>query len=357
MLPRTLFLAGSIATLAVGCSSGGGGEPPAMPPVFVETQVVKPAPIRDVAELVGQLEAEESVAIRSEIDGMVAEILFEEGARVEKGTVLVRLRDADQAADLAAAEARERLAADTHRRFRQLGEEQVTSKWEIERVTRELDVARAERERARVRLEKTRLRAPFTGSLGARHVSPGDWVGTETEIVDIHATDRLRLLFALPERYAPLARVGSSFEVSVAAYGEERFAGEVYFVDPVVEATSRQLTLKGWVPNVGARLRPGQFATIRAEIERRDEALVVPDSALVYDGQASFLWKVGAARKAERADVETGIRQEGKIEIRRGIAAGDEVVVAGTNKVFAGASIMTSPPPAVSGRSDGAKGS
>jgi membrane fusion protein (multidrug efflux system) len=350
------LLAMTIA-LVPACSRGGDGKPPAMPPVFVETEVVKPANIRDVAQLVGQLEAEESVAIQPEIEGIVDEILFEEGARAEKGAVLVRLRGADQAADLAAATARERLAADTFRRFHQLGEEQVTSKWEIERVTRELDVARAERERAQVRLEKTRLKAPFAGSLGSRRVSPGEWVSTETVIVEVHATERLRLRFALPERYAPLARVGNRVEVNVAAYPDVWFPGEVYFVDPAVDQASRQLTLKGWVQNREQRLRPGQFATIRAEVDRRDAALVVPDSALVYDGQASFVWKVGAERKAERADVETGIREQGNIEIRRGIASGDEIVVAGTNKVFPGATVMTSPPPAASGHAESAKGS
>jgi membrane fusion protein (multidrug efflux system) len=99
------------------------------------------------------------------------------------------------------------------------------------------------------------------------------------------------------------------------------------------------------VPNGDGRLWPGQFARIRAEIARRDDALALPDSALVYDGQASFVWRVAAERKAERVTVETGLRQGGKIEIRKGIASGDEIVVAGTNKIFPGATLMTGPPP------------
>jgi membrane fusion protein (multidrug efflux system) len=109
--------------------------------------------------------------------------------------------------------------------------------------------------------------------------------------------------------------------------------------------------LKAWVPNSQGRLWPGQFATVRAEIARHDDALVVPDSALAYDGDASFVWRVGAQRKAERVDVETGLRQEGRIEIRKGVAAGDEIVVAGTNKVFPGATLMTAPPPAAGAES------
>ena len=316
-----------------------------MPPVFVETAVVKPELIRDVAELVGQLEAEESVELRPEVAGTVAEVLFEEGARVETGKPLFRLRDDEQKAELAAATAREQLAASMRRRFSNLAEDEVTSKSELDRVVREHEVARAEAERARVRLDKMLIRAPFAGRLGSRRVSPGDRVETDTELVDIHATERLRLIFAVPERYAAVLRKDFPVEVNVAAYADEWFPGAVYFVAPAVDATSRQLGLKGWVPNPEGRLWPGQFARIRAEIARHDEALVVPDTALVYDGQSSFVWRVAAERKAERIRVETGFRYEGKIEIRKGIASGDEVVVAGTNKVFPGATVADGAPP------------
>jgi membrane fusion protein, multidrug efflux system len=205
---RTIPLA--IAALAFAACRGSGaneGGPPEMPPVFVETAVVEPEALRETAKLVGQLEAEESVVLRPEIDGVVEQILFDEGARVEEGTVLVRLRDAQQKAELASARARAALAADTHRRFRELAEQEVTSAWELERVTRELEVARAEVERAEVALERTRIRAPFAGRLGARSISPGDRVSPETNLVPIHATDRLRLIMPIPERYASLAEV------------------------------------------------------------------------------------------------------------------------------------------------------
>jgi membrane fusion protein (multidrug efflux system) len=336
----------AVASLAA-CGHGGGAEAtaPAMPPVFVETSIVKPEVMRDVAELVGQLEAEESVEIRPEVEGTITAVLFEEGAAVKAGTPLFRLRNDEQKAELAAAVARERLAADTHRRFKSLSEEEIMSKSEIERVTREHDVASAEVDRVRVRLDKMEIRAPFEGRLGTRKVSPGDHVETTTPLVDLHATKRLRLVFAVPERYAPVLRKDVAVEVNVAAYPDDWFPGKVYFVAPAVDAASRQLMLKGWVENGDGRLWPGQFARIRAEIARRDDALALPDSALVYDGQASFVWRVAAERKAERVTVETGLRQGGKIEIRKGIASGDEIVVAGTNKIFPGATLMTGPPP------------
>ena len=352
MILSSLVASTLAAALVAGCSRGEPSGPPQMPPVFVETEVVQPRPIRDVAELVGQLEAREAVEIRAEISGIVREILFEEGARVEAGALLVRLRDEERAAELGAARARERLAEDTHRRFRQLAEEEVTSKWELERVTRELDVARAELERARVRLDKTQIRAPFAGRLGSRAISPGDRIDSRTPIVELQATERLRLAFAVPERFAPLARVVAPLEVAVAAYPDEWFPGEVYFVAPSVDPVSRQLLLKGWVPNAEGRLWPGQFTRIRIEVARRDDALAVPDSALVYDGDATFVWRVASERKAERVPVEIGLRQQGRIEIRKGVAPGDEIVVAGTNKIFPGATLVAGSPPAASAQAE-----
>jgi membrane fusion protein (multidrug efflux system) len=340
---RPILAAILSAVLLGGCSRGGAEAPAEAPPVFVETAVVNARPIRDFAELVGQLEAEESVEIRPEMSGLVEEILFEEGAFVQAGALLVRLRDAEQKAELAAAEARERLGADTHRRFHQLAEERIVSASELERVTHELDVARAEVERARVLLDRTRIRAPFAGKLGARKVSPGARVTDATPLVELHATERLRVVFSIPERYAPVVRAGIPVDVAVAAYPGEWFSGEVYFVAPAVDPTSRQRLLKGWVPNPQGRLWPGQFTRVRTEVARHDQALVVPDSALVYDGQAAFVWRVGADHKAQRVEVETGFRQEGQIEIRKGVRAGDEVVVAGTNKVFPGATLTTLP--------------
>lgn len=351
---RTILLA--IAALAFAACRGSGANEdgrPEMPPVFVETAVVKPEALRETAKLVGQLEAEESVVLRPEIDGIVEDILFDEGARVEEGTVLVRLRDSQQEAELAAMRARAALAADTHRRFRELAEQEVTSAWELERVTRELEVAKAEVAQAEVALERTKIRAPFDGRLGARSISPGDRVSPDTDLVAIHATDRLRLIMPIPERYASLAEVGATVRVSVASIPDEWFTGEIYFVDPAVDVESRGLLLKGWVPNDHGRLRPGQFVEIRSDTREVADALAVPDSALVYESGNAFVWRVGAERKAERVDVETGIRDGGRIQVSEGLAAGDEVVVAGVNKVFPGATLKAAPPPSASAADPG----
>ncbi|MGH7858909.1 MAG: efflux RND transporter periplasmic adaptor subunit, partial [Candidatus Binatia bacterium] len=332
MRSRLGYPAASLLLLAVGCAQSGEGKGNGgTPPVFVEVTRAEPETIRDVVRLVGQLDADESVTLRPEIDGRVAEIGFEEGQRVQKGQLVIRLDDSEQKAGLREAEARERLAADTHRRMRELAEQKIVSEAEIVRAARDHDVAAAVVERAEVELEKTRIRAPFDGYAGARLISPGAQVRNETDLVTVHATDRLKLVFTVPEIAVPLVQQGMKLDISVAENPGESFPGEVYFVAPAVNPENRRLLLKAWVSNPGRRLRPGLFATIRVEAERHDRAIVLPDSAVVYDGQGTFVWRVGSEDRAERVGVETGIRQEGRVEIRSGVRPGDVVVAAGTN--------------------------
>jgi membrane fusion protein (multidrug efflux system) len=336
-----LAAVGLAATLAA-CSGGkdgqaGGGG---LPPVFVEVVTAEPEPIRDVVHLVGQLEAEESVVVRPEIGGIVSDVLFQEGQRVEKGQELFRLRDEEERARLQKAEARWRLAADADRRMKALAEEKVVSEAENIRTERDLEAAAADLETARVRLDRTRIRAPFGGYAAARLISPGFRVNSDTDLVAVHATDRLKLAFALPEAYAQLARTGMPVSVGLAAYPKESFPGEVYFVAPAVDPRSRLLLLKASIANPDGRLRPGVFADVRVEIDRRDSAIVLPDSAIAAGTQGSYVWRIADGEHAERVQVELGIRRDGRVEIRRGLKAGDRVVSAGTNKLFPGAPVQ-----------------
>jgi len=327
------------AALLAACGGGdapgaGAGEGPGE--AVVELTTVRPEVLRNLVAIPGQLASEYTVKVRPELETVLESIAFAEGERVEKGRVLFELRDAEQRAELAEAEASLALAEATHRRTATLKRKDVSSEAQLERAAAELAVARARVEIARVELERTRIRAPFDGLMGALLVSPGDRVRRTTELVQIDAIDRLQLLFYLPESAVPLVHPGIPVRVAVAPYPGERFDGEIYFVAPTLEAEGRRVLVKAWVPNADRRLRPGLFAEIEAEVARRDDALLVPDSALVYDLEGTFVWKVDGESRAQRAPVQVGLRQEGRVEIAGGLAPGDTVVAAGIHKVKAG---------------------
>lgn len=337
-----------LAVLAAGaCGSPANSAPKAAapPPVNVELAPVVQTAIHDTVDLVGQLEAAESVVLKAETSGVVATVSFEDGDRVRAGQVLLQLRDGEERARLREAEAELTLAEDEYRRTRALADRKTVSAAELDRATANAEAARARRDLAQVELDRMTIRAPFDGALGAREVSPGDRVSKTTALVRIDAVDRLRLLFTVPELAVTAMRVGSPVAVAVAAFPGERFAGRVYFVAPTLDPASRRLSLKAWVDNDDHRLRPGMFANIGLEVARRDDALVIPESALAYDADGAFVWRVGAGDVAQRAPVTIGIREAGRVEVTGGLAAGDRIVAAGTHKVASGAVVRDVPPP------------
>jgi membrane fusion protein (multidrug efflux system) len=310
------------------------------PPVSVEVVSVERRPIRDLVQFVGQLEAEESVPLRSEIDGIVDTVEFQEGDHVEKGALLFRLRDDEQRARLREAEAALVLARQEYDRAKELIDRRTVSQSEFDDASARFQVATARRDVMNVQLEQTEIRAPFDGVLGARLVSPGERVSEETDLVRIDAVDRLRLLFSVPEIALTAVAAELPLELAVAPWPEKKFSGRVYFVAPTVDPATRRVLVKAWVPNPDHALRPGMFATVTLELARKEAALVIPESALAYDAVGPYVWRIDANDAAERVGVRLGIRRDAIVEIVSGLSAGDRVVSAGVHKVSPGSRIQ-----------------
>jgi membrane fusion protein (multidrug efflux system) len=329
-----------LVALAACDGTQGTQGPSSPPPVLVEVGNVTRESITDVVDLVGQLEAEESVMIRSETEGTIESIEFHEGARVSAGDLLFRLRDDEQEARLREKQAGLTMAQHDYERAKTLHEQHTISQAELDRAQSNWLQAQAERDLAEVMLRRTEIHAPFNGVLGARLVGPGDRVDREIDLVRIESVDRLRLVFTVPEIAVAVAHPGIPVTVEVAPLPGESFPGEVYFVAPSLDTHTRRLLLKAWVPNPEGKLRPGLFANIRVQIARHDDVLTVPETAVAYDAKGAHVWRLNPDDQAERVAVEVGIRQGGRAEIvGGGLTADDRIVSAGTHKVFPGATI------------------
>jgi membrane fusion protein (multidrug efflux system) len=315
------------ALIATGCHSDALESADGPPASVVETARVESRLFSERVEVVGQLAAAESVVIRPELSGVLESIEFQEGQRVAAGEVLFVLRSGEQRAALREAEANRVLAADVFERTEKLSKVKVSAASELTQARAGVAAAEAVVDLARVNVERTRIRAPFDGALGARDVSPGDWVDSDVALVQIDAVDRLQ--------------PGLQVSVRVAAYPDERFGGEVYFISPALDTESRRLGMKAWVPNSDGRLRPGMFARVELEVERTERALLVPESAIANDASGPYVWRVTPESLAERASVELGTRREGEVVIVSGLAAGDTIVTSGTHKVYEGGGIQS----------------
>jgi len=358
--PRILTTArnaarGAAALLAAlsgsfGCGPETGADPNAPKQersVTVEVLRVEARPLRDIATFSGQLDAEYSVTIKSETEGVIEAIDFGEGQRVAAGQVLIRLRNDAQRAVLREALANEALANAEFLRTEGLVTRDAASAAVRDRAVAELEVARARVDRARVELARTEIRAPFDGIAGFRLVSPGDFINDEVPLLQIDAIDRLQLSFALSDHAIAFAQPGMKIEATVDPYPGEKFAGEVFVVSPTVDPTTRRVVLKAWVPNADHRLRPGMFAETDLEVGHRDAAIVVPESAIVFDHQGTFVWRVSREGTAERVPIQTGLRTNGLVEVTLGLRTGDTIVTAGTHKVQEGSRIAALPGKAV----------
>lgn len=333
--------------MAVAFASACGGEgevegAPGPPPPAVEVLTLAVQPFREQADMLGELQPDDTVLVKSEVPGVIESIEFEEGQKVAAGSVLFRLRDREQAARLREFEAELALAEEDFERTSTLANRNAAAAAQLDRARANLEGARARTELRRVELERMRIRAPFDGRVGARLVSPGARVKVDDGLVRIDAIDPLSLVSTIPEGVLPRAHIGATFELEVAAFPGRRFPGAIRFIAPSVDSATRRVLVKGRVPNPDGVLLPGMFARVKAELGQRD-ALLVPEESLVTNVDGTFVWRIGAEDEAERVAVELGAREPGRVEIRSGLAAGDRIVTAGTHKVRLGGKVKAVP--------------
>ncbi|MDQ3287191.1 MAG: efflux RND transporter periplasmic adaptor subunit [Pseudomonadota bacterium] len=313
-------------------ADGGAGGPPGGKALSVEAVVVKPQPLSAGLQTVGSLRADESVVMRPEIAGRISRIHFSEGGRVEAGQPLFTLDASLARASLNEASANLENSRRAAQRTGQLIEEQLIARADHDTARAALGVDQARVASARTALSKMTLRAPFSGRIGLRDVSVGDYVSEGQDLVTVVRLDPVEVDFSLPERAMGLLGTGQKVSVTVDAFPGETFTGEVVAIDPVVDPNSRSVRLRAQIPNPDSRLRPGQFATVQVDTGGdRADALLIPEQALMQDGDVRFVYTV-VDGKAHKAVIATGTRVPGKVQVLEGLQAGDLVITAGQAK-------------------------
>src|SRR5690554_2450642 len=251
--------------------------------VKVEVATVDRIRLERSVAAVGTLRSRDSVMLRPEISGRIAEINFAEGGKVEKGQVLVRLDDSVAKAKLQQARANLKLAGSQHRRSVELSKQGFVSSQARDDAASNLAVQQAAVALAEAELDKTVIKAPFDGLVGLRTVSVEDYVGPGTDLVPIESIDPLNVDFRVPEQFLSAVTVGSRLHVSFDALGGAQREGTVGAISPLVDVGGRSLLLRANIPNADDVLRPGLFARVQLELADT-QALVVPESALVPSG-------------------------------------------------------------------------
>jgi membrane fusion protein (multidrug efflux system) len=328
---------------ATGCGkkaaaeSGGGGM--AVPVIAVEAKL---QPVIESLSLVGSILANELVEIKSEADGTVQDIKFTEGQQVKKGDLLIQFDETKFTTALAEAESNFKLSKATFERAQQLSKSHLISQQEYDQAAATFELNRATVDRRQRDLKDTRIYAPFSGVVGARIVSPGQVIARDTRMTVLVDLDPVKVEISLPERFLGQVHVGQELELSVAAFPAGKFRGKVYFVAPEVDPTTRTAVIKAQIPNPQQELRPGMFANLELTLKVRDQAVVIPESALVSQQDKTSVWVVGADETARPRPVVIGVRMPGLVEIIQGLQSGEKVITEGTQKVSPGGKVKAS---------------
>lgn len=313
-------------------------------PVSVVAATVQEEKIEDKISLVGNLEADESIEIKNQISGVIEEIGFEEGQAVKKGQMLFMIDAAKLKASLLQIQSNLGLAQTTYDRLSTLIKANAISQQEYDQAQSELSSRKAEIELINAQIKEAVITASFDGVMGDRKVSLGQFVNQGTTLTSLIQQNPMKAEFRIPERFLGQLKDGQGIEVRVAAYPDESFKGEVYFIDPQVDELTRTALIKAKLPNPDGKLKRGMFANLNLIVSIRQKALVVPETALIPKGNDVFVFVIDAENKAQMKPVQVGVRLVGKVEIAEGLIAGESVIVEGYQKIGPGSLVNAKKP-------------
>jgi len=335
VLFSVLLIAGLLALNGCGGkdeTAAAAGGPPGGMQLPVEAVTVQPRALVAGLQTVGSLRADETVVVRPEVAGRINRIHFTEGGRVTAGQPLFTLDGSLAQASLNEATANLDNSRRAASRAGQLSKDQLIARADYDRARASLGVDQARAASARTALSKMTLRAPFSGRIGLREVSVGEFVNVGQALVTLVRLDPIEVDFSVPETELAQISNGQTLRVTVDAYPGDTYAGEIVAIDPVVDANSRSARLRAQIPNPDGRLKPGQFAKLQLDTGTDNAAaLLVPEQALMQDGDTRFVYTV-VDGKAKKTVIRTGARVPGLVQVVDGLKAGDVVITAGQAK-------------------------
>lgn len=334
LLPLAVLSALSLAA----CGGDGNAQREAAAPV-VQIITVKSHRFVDRINAVGTAYAREQVTLAAPVTERITRLNFSDGDHVQAGQVIAVLAQGQETATLADAMARTREANQQLARLKELKARGFATNASLDVQIAAAESARAQAEEARATIADRVVRAPFTGYVSLRNISPGAVVSAGTEIVTIADLSEIKLDFPVPETMLSAVAVGQAINARAAAYPDIPFRGTISSINPIVDPQTRSVMIRARLPNGDRKLRPGMLMTV--EIERAPrESVGVPELAIVSEGDARYVFAVGDGNKVKRVPVKTGVRQNGMVEITEGLRVGQKVVGEGVVKVADGMAVQ-----------------
>lgn len=302
--------------------------------LLVRYTVMEPTELVDGINISGSLIPNEEVDLSFETSGKITDIFFEEGSRVRKGAVLAKINDAPLQAQLKKLEAQYQSTADRLERQRTLYEREAVSKEAYQDAEANFNKLQADIEEVKAKLAQTELRAPFDGIIGLRQVSVGAYASPNTNIATLTNTQKLKVEFAVPERYAGVLQNGAKLTFTVEG-SDEVCDAKVYATNSKVDAGTRTYLVRAIYDNKDGKLVPGRYVSVSLNTRTFENTLAVPSEAIISEMGIDkvFLYKAG---KAIPQEIVKGLRTDAMVQVISGLAAGDTVITSGTMQLRTG---------------------
>ena len=311
----------------------------------------------DTIEVLGVAKGIQSVTLAAAATQLVERVRFSDGQYVQRGAILVELKDTEQGAGVTQAEARLTQAQRAFDRYRQLGERGFASKAAIDQHEANFRSAEADLAVAHARASDRVIRAPFAGVVGLSDIAPGSLINPGAPIVTLDDLSRVRVDFQVPERYLAQLSEGQDVLATVDAYPGDTITGQIAKHVTRVDERTHALTARAEFLNLKGRLKPGML--VRVSVARGErESLSAPESAVSVQGDSPFVYVLLATDGGvlvEQRPIVTGVRQQGLVEVLEGIRAGDRIVADGVDRIEGGQTVRIAGagPPGVLGMRPG----
>ena len=297
------------------------------PPLTVTAIVVSSKDFSNAISLSGSIEANENVEIRSEVSGIVEKISFSEGTNVSKGQVLLKVNDIELRAQLSQAITKQKLASENERRAKLLLQKEAISQEEYDIASAEFRSLKAQTQLIQAQIAKTTIRAPFSGKIGLRNISPGTYVTPTTLITKLVSSSQVKISFSIPEKYASEIENNAAILFTIPN-NPQKFSAKIYAIEPEIETATRTLKIRAIADNSNGKLLPGTFATIELSLKNIKDAIVIPTEAVVpiQNGKVVYIANNG---KAKEVKIETLARTAKDVVVTSGIKSGDTLLTSG----------------------------
>lgn len=304
-------------------------------PTNVVLMEVRPDTIRDRINLPGVIEPWTDLELLAQISGEVIEVPMEEGDKVAKGQVIARIDPADYRIALDAAMASYRMANANLKRMEKLFKKHMISQSDFENNETQVQTTKAEMEKAELNLSRCTITAPMSGVIRRLDAKKGLLLSVADPIARILEIDRVKAVVGIPESDVSTVRNIDSVELTVQALDNLKIKGQKHVLAASPENVARLYKLELAVANPDGMLLPGMF--VRAEIVRKvaRDSLNVPLYTVITRNQEQFVY-VEKDGLAERRPVQLGILEDWKVQIVKGLAPGDRVIVEGHRNVEQG---------------------